>query len=80
MPDFDPNKREKISDVLILLIEQQKVSMNLVLFLKPFTLAAAFNEEIVEPKTKFIDLPKSLTCAGFPIREYDQDIPSTLTA
>ena len=38
------------------------------------------NEKIIEPETEFIDLPKSLTCAGFPIREYDQNIPSTLTA
>merc|ERR1711906_58836 len=45
-----------------------------------FTIAAALNEKIIEPETKFVDLPKSLTCAGFPIREYDQKIPSTLTA
>merc|ERR1711966_453272 len=45
-----------------------------------FTIAAALNEKIIEPETKFVDLPKSLTCAGFSIREYDQKIPSTLTA
>ena len=33
LPDFDPNKREKISDK-ILLIEQLKEFMNLDLFLK----------------------------------------------
>ena len=27
-----------------------------------------------------MDLPKSITCAGFPIREYDEKIPSDLTA
>ena len=43
-------------------------------------MAAAFDEKIIEPQTKFTDLPKSLTCAGFPIREYDQKIPSDLTA
>ena len=43
-------------------------------------LAAAFDENLIEPSTEFIDLPKSLTCAGFPIREYDNKIPSNLTA
>ena len=79
LPDFDPNKREKISDTNFI----NRATKGIYEFgsvFKTFTLAAAFNEEIVEPKTKFINLPKSLTCAGFPIREYDQDIPSTLTA
>ena len=35
---------------------------------------------MIEPDTEFIDLPKSLTCSGFPIREYDEKIPSNLTA
>ena len=47
---------------------------------KTLTLAAAFDNKIIEPETKFEDLPKNLTCAGFPIREYDNKIPSTLTA
>ena len=79
LPDFDPNKREKISDTNFINRATKGVYEFGSVF-KTFTLAAAFNEEIVEPKTKFINLPKSLTCAGFPIREYDQDIPSTLTA
>ena len=28
----------------------------------------------------YFDLPKSITCAGFLIREYDNEIPSSLTA
>ena len=47
---------------------------------KTFTLAAALSENLIEPETKFNKLPKSITCAGFPIREYDEKIPSTLTA
>ena len=47
---------------------------------KTLTLAAAFDDKIIEPETQFEDLPKNLTCAGFPIREYDNKIPSTLTA
>merc|ERR1712078_386060 len=47
---------------------------------KTFTLAAAFNQKIIEPQTEFVNLPKSLDCAGFSIREYDDKIPSNLTA
>ena len=47
---------------------------------KTFTLAAAFDEDIIEPDTEFVDLPKTLTCAGFSIKEYDEQIPSNLTA
>ena len=38
------------------------------------------NEKLIEPDTEFLNLPKSLNCYGFPIREYDNKIPSDLTA
>ena len=79
LPDFDPNKREKINDLNYI----NRVTKGVYEFgsvFKTFTLAAAFDEKIIEPKTEFLDLPKSLTCSGFPIREYDNDIPSNLTA
>ena len=79
LPDFDPNERKEISDSVFI----NRVSKGVYEFgsiFKTFTLAAAFNDGIIEPKTEFIDLPKSLTCAGFPIREYDDEIPSNLTA
>ena len=79
LPDFDPNKREKISDTNFINRATKGVYEFGSVF-KTFTLAAAFNDEIIEPQTEFVNLPKSLTCAGFPIREYDQDIPSNLTA
>ncbi len=79
LPDFNPNKREKISDVNFINRATKGVYEFGSVF-KTFTLAAAFDENIIEPKTEFIDLPKSLTCAGFPIREYDNKIPSNLTA
>tara|TARA_B100001057_G_scaffold426472_1_gene450630 strand:- start:2637 stop:4325 length:1689 start_codon:yes stop_codon:yes gene_type:complete len=79
LPDFDPNKREKISDVNFINRATKGVYEFGSVF-KTFTLAAAFNEKIIEPKTEFNDLPKSLSCAGFPIREYDNNIPSSLTA
>ena len=79
LPDFDPNKREKITDVNFINRATKGVYEFGSVF-KTFTIAAALNEKIIEPETEFVDLPKSLTCAGFPIREYDQKIPSTLTA
>ncbi len=78
LPDFDPNKRDKIIDVNFI----NRVTKGVYEFgsvFKTFTLAAAFEEEIIEPQTEFINLPKSLTCAGFPIREYNEKLPTNLT-
>tara|TARA_B100001142_G_scaffold325616_1_gene379552 strand:+ start:1243 stop:2931 length:1689 start_codon:yes stop_codon:yes gene_type:complete len=79
LPDFDPNKRKKISDINFINRATKGVYEFGSVF-KTFTLAAALNEGIIEPQTKFIDLPKSITCAGYPIREYDNNIPANLTA
>ncbi|MBD1141013.1 penicillin-binding protein 2 [Pelagibacterales bacterium SAG-MED39] len=79
LPDFDPNKREKISDISFINRATKGVYEFGSVF-KTFTLAAAFDQKIIEPQTEFADLPKSLNCAGFPIREYDDNIPSNLTA
>ena len=78
LPDFNLNKREKISDINFINRATKGVYEFGSVF-KTFTLAAAFDEKIIEPQTEFVDLPKSLTCAGFPIREYDNKIPSNLT-
>ncbi len=79
LPDFNPNKRERITDINYINRATKGVYEFGSVF-KTFTLAAAFNEKIIEPDFKFTNLPKSLTCAGFPIREYDSKIPSDLTA
>ena len=79
LPDFNPNKRERITDINYINRATKGVYEFGSVF-KTFTLAAAFNERIIEPDYKFKNLPKSLTCAGFPIREYDNEIPSDLTA
>ena len=79
LPDFDPNKRKKIVDLNYI----NRVTKGVYEFgsvFKTFTIAAALNERIIKPETEFFDLPKSLTCAGYPIREYDNKIPSDLTA
>ncbi len=79
LPDFDPNKREKISDVNFINRATKGVYEFGSVF-KTFTLAAAFNEKIIEPQSELVDLPKTLSCAGFQIKEYDDKIPSNLTA
>ncbi len=79
LPDFDPNKREKISDVNFINRATKGVYEFGSVF-KTFTLAAALDQNIIEPETEFVDLPNSITCAGFSIREYDNKIPSNLTA
>jgi cell division protein FtsI (penicillin-binding protein 3) len=79
LPDFDPNKRKKISDVNYINRATKGVYEFGSVF-KTFTLAAAFNKKIIEPETEFVELPKTLTCAGFLIKEYDNEIPSNLTA
>ena len=79
LPDFDLNKREKIIDSNYINRATKGVYEFGSVF-KTFTLAAAINEKIIEPDTEFKNLPKSLNCAGFSIREYDNKIPSNLTA
>ena len=79
LPDFDPNKREANNNVNLINRATKGVYEFGSIF-KTFTLAAALDEKIIEPETKFDDLPKTLFCAGFPIREYNDKIPSDLTA
>ena len=79
LPDFDPNKREEITDTNFINRATKGVYEFGSVF-KTLTLAAALDEKILEPNTEFVDLPKSLSCAGFPIREYDNKIPTNLTA
>ena len=79
LPDFDPNKREQIKDLKYINRATKGVYEFGSVF-KTFTIAAALHEKIIEPKTEFNELPKSLTCSGFSIREYDDKIPSNLTA
>ena len=79
LPDFDPNERKKIND-LNFINRATKGVYELGSVFKTFTFAAALDEKLIEPITKFTNLPKSLPCAGFIIKEYDEKIPSTLTA
>ena len=79
LPDFDLNKRETIDDVNYI-NRATKGVYELGSVFKTFTLAGALNEGVVETNTEFKNLPKKITCAGRPIGEYDDKIPSNLTA
>ena len=47
---------------------------------KTFTLAAGLNENVVDLDTNFVNLEKKITCGKNTIGEYDDKIPSNLTA
>ena len=79
LPDFNPNKRQNITDVNFI-NRVTKGVYELGSVFKSFTFASALNEKLIEPETLFLNLPKSLQCDKFEIGEYSNDIPSNLTA
>ena len=79
LPDFDLNKRKVFDDVNYI-NRATKGVYELGSVFKTFTLAGALNEGILETDTEFKNLPKKITCAGRNIGEYDDKIPSDLTA
>ena len=79
LPDFDPNERQNLIDVKYI-NRVTKGTYELGSVFKAFTFASALDEKLIKPETEFLDLPKSINCYGFPIREYDNEIPSDLTA
>jgi len=78
LPDFNLNKRENIKDVNYI-NRATKGVYELGSVFKTFTIAAGLNEKVIEPQTKFENLPKKIKCAGRSIGEYDDKIPSNLT-
>ena len=79
LPDFDPNERINITDVNYI-NRATKGVYELGSVFKTFTLAAGFHEGVIEPNTEFKDLKKSIECGKNTINEYDNKIPSNLTA
>ncbi len=79
LPDFNLNKREKIKDVKFINRATKGVYEFGSVF-KTFALAAGLNYKIVETDTRFTDLEKRITCGRNTISEYDDKIPSDLTA
>ena len=79
LPDYDLNKRQQLSDD-ILINRSTKGVYELGSVFKTFTLAAALDEGVLKTDTIFQNLEKKIWCAGNPISEYDDEIPSTLTS
>ncbi len=79
LPDFDPNKRIDISD-LKYINRVSKGVYELGSVFKTFTLAAALNENPLDTNTEFIGLKKKIKCGKNTISEYDDNIPSNLSA
>ena len=79
LPDFDINKRQTI-DNLNFINRATKGVYELGSVFKTFTLANGLNEGVIEANSKFNNLPKKITCAGKSIGEYDNKIPTNLTA
>ncbi len=79
LPDFDLNKRDKINDLKFINRATKGVYEFGSVF-KTFTVAAGINYNVINPETEFKELKKKIVCAGNPISEYDDKIPSDLTA
>ncbi len=79
LPDFDLNKRKNLED-LKYINRATKGVYELGSVFKTFTLAAGINYDVVGPETKFTNLKKKITCNKNSIEEYDNKIPSDLTA
>tara|TARA_B100000427_G_scaffold227191_1_gene190666 strand:- start:1377 stop:3068 length:1692 start_codon:yes stop_codon:yes gene_type:complete len=79
LPDFNPNERQNIIDVNYI-NRVTKGTYELGSVFKTFTFASALNDDLIEPETEFLDLPKSIRCDKHRIGEYDNEIPSNLTA
>jgi cell division protein FtsI (penicillin-binding protein 3) len=79
LPDFNPNERQNITDVNYI-NRVTKGTYELGSVFKSFTFASALNEDLIKPETEFFDLPKSIRCDKHRIGEYDNKIPSDLTA
>tara|TARA_B100001059_G_C17823205_1_gene579645 strand:- start:1478 stop:3157 length:1680 start_codon:yes stop_codon:yes gene_type:complete len=77
-PDFDLNKREKVVD-LKFINRATKGVYELGSVFKVFTVAAGLNENLIDIDTQFLNLPKSISCAGQTIGEYSDKIPQNLT-
>ena len=79
LPDFDLNKRQAIKDK-IYINRATKAVYELGSVFKTFTFAAGLNEGIITPNTKFEKLEKKIRCGKHTIGEYDEKIPTDLTA
>jgi cell division protein FtsI (penicillin-binding protein 3) len=78
IPDFNLNERKTITDVNYINRATKGVYEFGSVF-KTFTVAAGFNESLIEPNTEYLNLKKQIECNGFKIREYSKKTPTDLT-
>ncbi len=78
IPDFNLNERKTIADVNYINRATKGVYEFGSVF-KTFTVAAGFNENLIEPNTEYLNLKKQIECDGFKIREYSKKTPTDLT-
>ena len=79
MPDFDLNKREKITDKNYI-NRATKAIYELGSVFKTFTFTAGLNENLIDVDSEFKNLEKSIRCGKNIISEYDEEIPKNITA
>ncbi len=79
LPDYDLNRRQSLKDKN-LINRATKGVYELGSVFKTFTYAAGLNEGLITPDTEFTNLEKKIYCSKYPIGEYDEEIPSNLTA
>ncbi len=79
LPDYDLNKRQSI-DNRNLINRATKGVYELGSVFKTFTYAAGLNEGSINPDTEFKNLEKKIYCSKYAIGEYDDKIPTDLTA
>jgi len=79
LPDYDLNERKNIKDLKFINRATKGVYEFGSVF-KTFTIAAGINYNEIKTNTEFKNLKKRIKCAGNTITEYDNKIPSDLTA
>jgi len=79
LPDFNLNKRKEIKD-LKYINRATKGVYELGSVFKTFTFAAGINEGVIQPETEFKGLKQRIRCGKNTIGEYDEKIPTDLTA
>ena len=75
-PSYNPNHPQREIQKNRALVDAYELGS----VFKAFTFASALNEKLIKPETEFLDLPKSIKCDRYRIGEYDNEIPSDLTA
>ena len=78
IPDFNLNLRKDITDNSFINRATKGVYEFGSVF-KTFTIAAGFNEKLIEPKDMFNNLEKKIKCGGRTISEYDENLSQNLS-